>query len=137
MCRHLSTCLISIGDGIYPQQLFTCYLPRLGLTIANTPYFPKKAWKGRASDPKQVASVHRSSPWGRAWVLFLCSLKISHYFDHFICVSWESPYFSSASTASNPNACFFNTLAGSILSFNGGFSMSLWVHGLSFYLWKP
>lgn len=79
-----------------------CHLPSttlhvlsspLGLTIADTTYLLKKAWKSPASDPKQRALDRRASRWGRAWVLLLCSLKISHYFDHFICVSWESPVF--------------------------------------------
>ncbi|KAK7330302.1 hypothetical protein VNO77_24492 [Canavalia gladiata] len=81
----------------------------LGLSRANTPHFLKKASKGPASGPKQGASVIRSSPWR---VLF-----------------------SSASTASNPNACFLNTLAGSVLSFNGGFSMSLRKANLCLRLW--
>lgn len=59
----------------------------------------------------------------RASDLFLSSLKISHYFDHFL---FLSPCYLSSKTPISlspirtPNAPVYDRLRGSVSSFNGG-----------------
>lgn len=74
----------------------------------------------------------RTSASFRASDLFLSSLKISHYFDHFLFLS--PCYLSSRTPISlspigTPNAPVYDRLGGSVSSFNGGhLSAPLWVY---------